>query len=47
MWILEIFAEVFLTFFDVPWSRKQWYAQVLSFILSLAACFLVWYFLLG
>jgi predicted ferric reductase len=47
MWILEIVAEVILTFFDVPWSRRQWYAQVLCLTVFIAACFLAWYFLLG
>ena len=47
MLILEILAEVILIFFDVPWSRKQWYAQVLYLTVFIAACFFAWYFLLG
>ena len=30
-----------------PWSRKEWYTQVLYLILFIAAGFLAWYCFLG
>ena len=30
-----------------PWSKKEWYAQVLYLTLFIAACFLAWYCFLG
>ena len=41
MWILEILAEVILTFFDVPWSRRQLYAQVLCLTVLLLRALLL------